>query len=199
MKKIIFLISSSTINLDNYNIKDISGSSGRLDVISRCILASILNVNKFEDIVQIWVFLNKYGSFLFDPNLLSYEIFPKNEILLSDYLVDLLKTKTIEKGPINNPLSSVIKSDLNIFEALNKLMQLNFDIYTLKEKGDDFFKFLPNIKRKRKIAFVIGSQTGDFINSEELNTLNFLNLSFGKKSYLASSVIRLIKYYLELV
>ncbi len=45
---LIFFIKSATVDLKNYTIKDIPGSSGRLDVISRCILAAILSNNNFE-------------------------------------------------------------------------------------------------------------------------------------------------------
>ena len=76
---IIFFIKSKTVNIDKYNIKDIPGSSGRLDVISRCILSAILNNNDFERKTQIWVFLDLYSTFIFNPESFDYKIFPKNE------------------------------------------------------------------------------------------------------------------------
>ncbi|TFF63532.1 MAG: tRNA (pseudouridine(54)-N(1))-methyltransferase TrmY, partial [Promethearchaeota archaeon] len=42
MPKLIFFIKSESVNLKNYTIKDIPGSSGRLDVISRCLLSGLL-------------------------------------------------------------------------------------------------------------------------------------------------------------
>ena len=76
---IIFLIKSETVNIDNYTIKDIPGSSGRLDVISRCILSSLIDNDKFDDNVQIWIFFNTYGTFIFNTTNLSFSEFPKNE------------------------------------------------------------------------------------------------------------------------
>ncbi|MFW9896782.1 MAG: hypothetical protein ACFFD7_13335, partial [Candidatus Thorarchaeota archaeon] len=81
-----FFIRSQTINLDNYTIRDIPGSSGRLDVISRCILAALLGKEGFERNIGIWVFLDNYGTYIFNSNL-NYEIFPKNELLLTDHFV----------------------------------------------------------------------------------------------------------------
>ena len=59
---LIFFIRSSTVNLNNYHIKDIPGTTGRLDVISRCIIAALLDENEFEEYNQIWVFLDEYGT-----------------------------------------------------------------------------------------------------------------------------------------
>jgi len=88
---LIFFIKSKTININNYTIKDIPGSSGRLDVISRCILSAILRNNDFERNIQIWVFLDRYGTFIFNPEFFNYEIFPKNELRFTDYFVKFLQ------------------------------------------------------------------------------------------------------------
>ena len=88
-----FLIKSSTVSLTNYTIKDIPGSSGRLDVISRCILAALLNKDSFDLRINIWVFLDNYGTLVFDPHAFDYNTFPKNELRFSDCLVDLLLKK----------------------------------------------------------------------------------------------------------
>ena len=48
----------------------------------------------------------------------------------------------------------------------------------------------------QKIVFIIGAQEDYCINSEELLKLNLPNFSLGSQSYLASSIIRLIKLYL---
>ncbi len=66
-----FFIQSSTVNLNKFSIKDLPGSSGRFDVISRCVLAALLNGNEIEKNVQIWVFLNDYGTFVFDISNIS--------------------------------------------------------------------------------------------------------------------------------
>ncbi|GAH86872.1 unnamed protein product [marine sediment metagenome] len=84
---IIFFIKSSTVDISKYTIKDIPGSSGRLDVISRCVLAAILGKGNFEKDIQIHLFLDRYGTFIFDPENLDFDIFPKNEILFTDYFV----------------------------------------------------------------------------------------------------------------
>jgi len=48
-----FFIKSATVDISRYTIKDPLGSSGRLDVISRCILSALLRNDSFEKDVQI--------------------------------------------------------------------------------------------------------------------------------------------------
>ena len=86
-----FFIKSGTVEISRYSIKDIPGSSGRLDVISRCILSALTLRNKLEKNIQLLIFLDKYGTFIFNSDLFNDELFPKNEILLSDFFVEYIK------------------------------------------------------------------------------------------------------------
>jgi len=194
---LIFFIKSATVNLQNYTIKDIPGSSGRLDVISRCILAAILSNNNFEKKIEIWVFLDNYGTYIFNPESLDYTNFPKNELLLTDYFVNFLQKLKAKEKLNQNPLNSIKISKLSIIEAIKKSQQMNYCIFVLKEDGKDFFKLKNIIQEKDNVIFIIGSQEGKFINSKELQALNLPYLSLGTQSYLASSVIRLIKLLLK--
>jgi len=195
--KTIFFIKSSTVNLENYNIKDIQGTSGRLDVISRCVLSALTIENKLEKNIQIWAFLDKYGTFVFDSNTFNKETFPKNEILLTDYFVDFIK-KGNKKYTVN-PLDSIKNSNLDIFEAIRKFIKKKYQIFVLNESGVAFSKIFMDISPKRNLLFVVGDQSGELINSKELKELKLTNLSLGNRSYLASSTIRLIKLNLSLL
>lgn len=192
---IIFFIKSKTVKLDKYNIKDIPGSSGRLDVISRCVLAALIRNDNFDENIQIWIFLDHFGSFIFTPDNFMYEEFPKNEILLTDYFIDVIQKNFNEKQPLN-PLSTLKKSNKGIVEAVKHFKKLNYTIYILQEQGKDFFTQFSIIKKQEKIVFIIGSQEDEFLNSEELLELKVSRLSFGDQSYLASSIIRLLKLYI---
>lgn len=194
--KIIFFINSATVNLKNYTIKDIPGSSGRLDVISRCILSAILGKESFEKNIQIWIFLDRYGTFIFNPEFLEYEIFPKNELLFTDYFVDLMQKYPINEDQHLNPLNSISSSKMSITEAIKHFKKLDYNLYVLCEQGKDFFKLLSNIKENENIVFILGSQEDEYINSKELLALKIPAISIGNQSYLASSVIRLLKLHL---
>jgi len=193
---LIFFIKSKTININNYTIKDIPGSSGRLDVISRCILSAILRNNDFERNIQIWVFLDRYGTFIFNPEFFNYEIFPKNELRFTDYFVKFLQKYHNRIDQSLNPLSSIRESKLTMIEAVNHFKQLNYNLYILFEQGQDFFKLLSEIQEKENIVFIIGSQEDEYLYSKELSALKLPMLSIGNQSYLASSVIRLLKLHL---
>jgi len=195
---LIFFINSATVNIRRYTIKDIPGSSGRLDVISRCILSALINENNLEENVQIWVFLDEYGTFVFDSNLFNDEYFPKNEILLTDFFVEFIKkTKKGEKYP-ETPLDSIKYSELEIFDAIANFVEKKFKIYALNENGMDFKEVFKELNSKDNLLFVLGDQSGDLLNKKELKKLNLINVSLGSQSYLASSTIRLIKMNLQL-
>ena len=197
--EVLFFIKSSSVDITNYTIKDIPGSSGRLDVISRCILAALLNQKGFNNNIQIWVFLEKYGTFVFDPESLDTELFPKNEILLTEYFVDLIQNRTGKLKYSKNPLKTIKYINRDIFNTLNAYKKQKYMIYVLDESGKDFFKYIKEISSQEHIIFVIGSQTGEILKSKELIELNLPNLSLGTQSYLASSVIRLIRLNLKLL
>lgn len=190
---IIFFIYSATVNITNYTIKDIPGSSGRLDVISRCILAALLGDNEFDKNIQVWLVLDKLESYIFDSNGLDYETFPKNELMFTDYFVDLIRNRNSKNKLDNNPLRLVSTSEKGVIEVLKELLKLNYKAYILHEKGNDFFSNLNRIVLEKEVIFIVGNQSGDIMNLEEVLAMDLPNLSLGNRLYLASSVIRLIK------
>lgn len=190
---IIFFIYSATVNICKYRIKDIPGSSGRLDVISRCILAALLGDNEFDKNIQVWVVLDKLGTYTFDSNGLDYEIFPKNELMFTDYFVDLIRNRYSKNKLDNNPLRLVHTSEKGVIEVLKELLKLNYKAYILHKKGNDFFSNLNRIILEKEVIFIVGNQSADIMNLEEVLAMGLPNLSLGDRLYLASSVIRLIK------
>jgi len=197
--ELIFFIKSKTVDIDNYTIKDIPSSSGRLDVISRCIISALINDDVLEKNIQIHVFLEKYGTFIFYSNLFKNESFPKNEILLTDFFVDFIKKTNKQEKYFNNPLDSIIYSNLDIFHAIKNFVKKKYKIYVLNENGMDFKKVFEELSPKDNLLFILGDQSGDLLKNKELKKLNLTNLSLGNRSYLASSTIRLIKMNLQLL
>lgn len=193
---IIFFLKSASVEISNYTIKDVPGTTGRLDVVLRCVLAALLDDDEFEKNVQIWIFLDKYGTFIFDSELLDYESFPKNQLLLSKYFVYLIRKDNLKIELKENPLKSVKLSKLTLVEAINQHIELGYDAFVLEENGDDFFKNVDKIRLKKNVIFVVGNQSGELLNSDDLLTLEIPVLSLGSRSYLASSIIRLIKFSL---
>jgi len=196
---LIFFIRSATVNLHRYTIKDIPGSSGRLDVISRCILSAIINGNNLEENIQIWVFLDKYGTFVFGSDLFNDKSFPKNEILLTDFFVEFIKKTIKEEKHPETPLDSILYSKLDIFDAIKNFLEKKYKIYVLNENGKDYKEVFEELNSKDNLLFILGDQSGDLLNNKELKKLNLIDISLGNRSYLASSTIRLIKMNLQLL
>ncbi|MHA1150316.1 MAG: hypothetical protein ACTSR8_18980 [Promethearchaeota archaeon] len=198
---LFFFIKSETIDISHYTIKDIPGSSGRLDVITRCILAAIKAKDNFENNVQIWVFLNNYKTIIFDPNLLDYNTFPNTELLLTNALVETIKSRDNNNNNNNKInenylLNKVEINDLKIIEAIEQFQKQDIKTIILNESGVDFYSQIDTLKLEKTLVVIIGNQSGNFLESEELKKLRLPVLSFGSQSYLASSIIRLIKLHL---
>ena len=195
---LIFFINSATVDIGKYTIKDIPGSSGRLDVISRCILSALTTGADLEENIQIWVFLDKYGTFVFDSDLFNDESFPKNEILLTDFFVEFIKKKKKGEQYPETPLDSIKYLKLDIFDAVKNFVEKKYKIYVLNEDGRDFKEVFEELNSKDNLLFILGDQSGDLLNDKELKKLNLVDVSLGNRSYLASSTIRLIKMNLQL-
>ena len=193
-KKIVFFIKSETINLDNYTIKNPIASTGRLDVISRCILAALLNNFKLEKDFEFWAFLDNYGTYIFKSELFQEEDFPISELKFMDDFVKIIKDQKNEKSS-KNPLDYIIISDIDIMDAIENLKKEGFSTFILHESGKHISPDLLN--QNDKFLFILGNQTGEFLDSEKLINTKIPRVSLGTtQSYLASSVIKLIKFQL---
>lgn len=188
---LIFIIHSETVDLEHSTIKDLPGSSGRIDVLCRCILAALYQNSEFEDDVQIWVFIKNYGTFIFNSKKLNKN-FPKNELLLAKHFIDYILSRNDIQNE-KNPLNPIKTPVISVFEAIKEFIKNGFDVLTLNEEGGDFENYIGKKQPNKDCVFIIGDQTGNFLNKKELMGLNLTSLSLGKESYLASSVIRLIK------
>lgn len=182
---LVFFIQSKTVNLQNFTIKDLPGSSGRFDVICRCILSAIYRDYNLEESVQIWAFLPKYGTYVFDSMELDPHTFPKNELSLAKKFANFILKDDQEL--------KIQKTNMSIFEAINEFIKKDYKIMALSEAGRSFERFLEVSQDFNDLLCIIGDQTGDLLDSIELAKLNVQFLSLGAKSYLASSVIRLVK------
>lgn len=189
LMNLVYFIRSKTVDLQNFTIKDLPGSSGRFDVICRCILAAIYNGNNLEKSVQIWVFLPQYGTYIFNSGELSPLNFPKNELLLAKKFANFILH--------NDQELKIRKTDINIFEAINEFVKKDYKIIGLSETGQSFERFLEDSQDINDLLCIVGDQTGDLLESIELAKLNVQFLSLGVKSYLASSVVRLVKISLR--
>jgi len=189
--KAVFFIKSETINLSNYTLKDPIGSTGRLDVITRCALAVLLNNFKLEQNTEFWAFLDNYGTYIFKSELFQQETFPISELRFMDYFADIIQN--IDKGNNKkNPLNKVIISGIDIFDAIEKLQNKRFQAYILHEEGTELAQ--EKFEKDKKYFFIIGNQLGTFLDSQELKDTGIPRVSLGTpQSYLASSVIKLIK------
>ena len=119
-----------------------------------------------------------------------------NELLFTDYFVRFLRKRHYTEDLHSNPLKSVNYSEMDLIESIKYFQKLKYDLYLLHEQSKDFFSVLNGIKKKEKVVFIIGSQKDEYLRSKEILALEIPTISLGSQSYLASSVIRLLKLYI---
>lgn len=190
----IFLIKSSTVDLTNYTIKNVQSSTKRLDVIIRCILAALMDKDRFYPKHEIWVFLDKYGGFIFNSEDLDYDNFPKNELLLCDAFVKFIRRKD-EDETLQESLKGVKITTDSAMESIENLVERGYQAHIMIESGEQFEPHVHEMRSKDNL-FIIGNQEGELISSEEIKSLDLKKLCLGNISYLASQVIRLINIIL---
>lgn len=195
---ITFLIRSDSVNIEHFTIKDVPGSSGRLDVVARCILAALFNHDGFDKNVQIIVFFQRYGAFRFDTADLNYSIFPKDELQLSDALYHIIRNRNDKEYLENNPIAPIERYKHSMLHYIKKTQrEERSNVFVLKESDKNLADHMGSLHKIRsdEFVFIVGNQSEDFIASESFLRLNIPEISLGSQSYIASSVIRLVKMY----
>ncbi|MHA1232647.1 MAG: hypothetical protein ACTSRP_08815 [Candidatus Helarchaeota archaeon] len=209
----IIIEATKTKTSPNFLIQDIPGTSGRLDVIIRCILA----INSLPTFIKNNIIFTTILNGAPDPPKLfkfyfSKLNFPDDEINAALFFKKLIeKTMKIDITDAENVHNSnkieinpgiiYIRSD--IINYLKKIMIKEFPIIFLHESGNSFRKnIIPYLKLNdySNLYVIIGDQSG--YNSQ---TYKFLEDNFrkfklkGNKSYLSSQCIVYLLYELMLI
>jgi tRNA (pseudouridine54-N1)-methyltransferase len=182
----------------DYKLNDLPASSGRLDVVCRCIIASLLVAKRIrDDTVFIAILEGKPKppvQLKLDGKML--ETLPYSEVGVASMLKKVLGER-LEKGeeyasPYWRGVSLAKKS---YKEALDSELQSN-QLYYLHESGEDIRKV--DIDLVEDCIFVLGSNKGLSTEDEEpLDQLGAKRISVGPLSYLSSQVITLVQYELD--
>lgn len=189
--RIVYFIKSETINLEKFTLKDPLGSSGRLDVIVRCAIAALTKNFKLEENIEFWAFLDNYGTFIFKSDSFNEDTFPVSELKFMRYFVDVILDV---RNDDDNPLNKVEKSDLEILNAIKVKTESGYIPFILHENGSEISP--KQFNNNSNYLFVIGNQTGYYIESSELKDAKIPMIKLGNTSYLASTVTKLIKIHL---
>lgn len=194
VKRIFVLKAFTAVTAPIFIMRNIAGTSGRLDVVCRCILNAFLINGGIRRDVDFYAVLEGPPSppklLKVSGNLLQY--LPKSEVEVARIIRDLL---SMEKG--SHPENAAFKIGRMSFEKLIYSLKKEGCLLTyLHEDGIDIRKF--NFNSSCGIVFILGDHLGLDRNSERfLESLNVPRISLGPVVYLASQCIILVNEELD--
>jgi len=183
---ILFMRKARTDN--KFNIEDMPGSGGRIDLAARCVNSALWISHNMRDDSEIYCILNgpsnppvtiRFGREIkrVSPDERSIGIWIK-KALSEDF--------GKEWHIMNNGIMVARKS----FQDVIKEMK-DRPIYVLHEKGKKVSKF------KKDSVIVLGDHLGIPSKDEKFALRNGEKISLGKTSYLASSCISIVNWMID--
>ena len=189
----IFILFARKARTDpNFNIEDLPGSGGRMDLVARCITAALWLSHAIRPDAKIYVVLN-------GP--------PKPPVTILFDGSAIRKVSTDERTTalwIKKALSEDFEKEWHEFrpgiliarksfqEIIRELK--DYPIYVLHEKG----KPISDVEIKENPVFIVGDYLGIPYKDEKF-AMRYAKdkISLGKQVYLASSCISVINWFLD--
>lgn len=193
MVRTFILKASEAHTSSDFRIRDLPSSSGRLDVVCRCVIAALLyNSRVRTDTVFLVVMEGKPNPPLcmrFDGR--EIKTLPFSEIGLAVELKRVLGEHYESNKKYEDPHWAGVSVERKSFA---ELLHLNFTrggIYYLHENGKDIRTV--SFDLQHDILFVLGDQKGLTSEDEEMvDELQVERINVGPLSYLSSQVIAIV-------
>jgi tRNA (pseudouridine54-N1)-methyltransferase len=178
---------------DDFKLKDLPSSSGRLDVVCRCSIAALLDDLQIrKDSIFIGVLEGKPNA----PLCLRLDgrelrMMPFSEIGMADMLRRILGGHYEHGREYAIPYWQGVSIERKSFAELLCSVLASNALHYLCEEGEDIRT--ADVDMKRDNVFVLGDQQGLTVQDEEiLEKLGAKRISLGSLSYLSSQVITLV-------
>lgn len=194
VKRIFVLKASTAVTAPVFLVRNIAGTSGRLDIVCRCILSAFLINGKIRRNVDFYAVLEGPPS---PPRLLKVSggllsKLPKSEVEVGRIIRDLL---SMDRGVY--PKNNAFEVGRMTFERLVLCLRgAGGSLIYLHENGVDIrdYKFAS----MTPVAFILGDHLGlDPASERFLDSLGVTRVSLGPVSYLASHCITLVNEELD--
>ncbi|MCS7106262.1 MAG: tRNA (pseudouridine(54)-N(1))-methyltransferase TrmY [Candidatus Aenigmarchaeota archaeon] len=190
------LRASKAVTTPDFNLNDLPGSAGRMDLVCRCISSALWISNDLRRDSRIFVVLEGPP---FPPKLLIFDgrslkgVNP-DERNIASHIKKALRIGLNLKLDQEIEVSPGIKVVKRSFESLIKEKVKEMQVLYLHPEGKD----IKEIEIKENVAFIVGDHVGIARKTEKLmERLNIQKVSLGKVIYLASHAIVITNYELD--
>ena len=182
----------------DFSLKDLPGTSGRIDLLCRVLNSAFLLSHGFRKNVRVW--LSLYGP----PNppkairFEGQEIRPKtlnpDELSTAKLIIKALRAGEDLREPSKElmVLPGIYVSNMTFEDIVRKTLRSS-SLYYLHEEGTPIEK----VSFSQNVAFVLGDHEG--LRKEDEAFLRGIakKVSVGRKSYLASHVVAYVNIFLD--
>ena len=175
----------------DFNLSDLAGSAGRMDLVCRCITASLWLSHGIRNDSEIIVILNGPPN---PPVSIRFSGEKLSMLSVDEHSTASWIKKALERDFDKEwlEMESGIKVSRKSFQEVIKELK-DRPIYVLHEKGKD----IENVKIKENPVFVIGDHIGIPSKDEKFALRYGEKVSLGKNVYLASSCISVLNWILD--
>jgi len=173
----------------NFNIEDLPGSGGRMDLVARCITASLWLSHAIRPDVKFYVVLNGPPN---PPVVILFDGAAIQKVSTDERTTALWIKKALMEDfgkEWHTFRPGILVAHKSLQEIIKELKDQN--IYVLHENGTN----ISDVKIKENPVFLLGDHIG-IPSKDEKFVLRYAEekISLGKQVYLASSCISVINW-----
>lgn len=168
----VFIVKANEAHTDyDFSLKDLPGTSGRIDLICRALNSAFHLSHSFRKNVRVYVTLlgppSPPKTIRFEGPKLRPKILNPDELSIAKVIIKALNAGKNLKGSSTKELEvlpGVYVSNMTFEDVIRKNIRMN--LYVLEEGGADIMK----VKFPRNnVAFILGDHIG--LSEEDLKTL----------------------------
>lgn len=198
MTRFFLLKASEACTSSDFKLNDLPASSGRLDVVCRCIIASLLEAKRIRGDTVFIALLEGKPNPPMQLRLVGkrLETLPYSEAGIACVLKKVLEEKLDTDEEYAPPYwRGVYLNKKSYIEVLDSVF-ISSQLYYLHESGEDIRDV--GIDLEHDSVFVLGSNRGLSVEDERpLDRLGAKRISVGPLSYLSSQVITIVQHELD--
>ncbi len=190
MKRSFLLKASTAHTAPDFDLRQVASTSGRLDIICRCIQAAFAGPKGTRPNVEFKAVLEGQPQPPLALTLSSDQLrgLPPDEEAIASWIFNAMQSAYGNNG--------IALSRESFEKAVRTLRSSKKEIFYLHEEGEDLEML--NSRGFSEVGFILGDQTGlDAASEKFLDGQGISRVSIGPRSYLSSSAIVFVNSFLD--
>ncbi|NJE10438.1 tRNA (pseudouridine(54)-N(1))-methyltransferase TrmY [Thermococcus sp. MAR1] len=182
----------------DFKLKDLPGTSGRIDLLCRFLNSAFLLSHGFRKNVRVWLSLygppNPPKAIRFEGREMRPKTLNPDELSTAKLIIRALKAAEGLKGPSKETevLPGIYVSNMTFEDIIRRTLK-GSTLYYLHEEG----RPITDVSFPQNVAFVLGDHEGLMEEDEAFLAGIAQKISVGRKSYLASHVVAYVNIFLD--